>query len=176
MDKRPASELQQFLKDRGVVFSGARKPELIELCQLAEAAQLEYDPDGYYEDREEIVREKLIDDFDKTVQLINPGGPFVGNIDLSILPYISELDMCSYLMKCNNASNNGLNHALFRDKTKSEPYTMMLDGFVESISIVTLLEGQYYAIKGQVSRLIPSCYLETPQYNNNCYKLQNIAL
>ena len=86
MDKRPASELQQFLKDRGVVFSGAWKPELIELCQLAEAAHLEYDPDGYYEDREKIVRDKLRDDFDKdkTVQLINPGGPFIGNIDLSI--------------------------------------------------------------------------------------------
>ena len=89
------------------------------------------------------MREKLIDDFDKTVQLINPGGPFVGNLDLSILPYISELDMCSYLMKCNNAAKNGLNHALFRDKTKSEAYTMMLDGFVESISIVTLQLGPF---------------------------------
>ena len=44
---------------------------------------------------------------------------------------------------------------------------MMLDGFVESVSIVTLLEGQYYAIKGQVSRLIPSCQLETAFLNEN---------
>ena len=80
MDKRPVSELQQFLKYCGVVFSGARKPELVELCQLAEASHLEFDP----EDREEILRDKLIDDFNKnnTVQLINPGASFIGNINI----------------------------------------------------------------------------------------------
>ena len=71
---------------------------------------------------------------------------FINEDDIAMsefkLPDISELDMCSYLMKCNNASNNCLNHGLFRDKSKSEAYTMMQDGFVESISIVTLLEGQ----------------------------------
>lgn len=53
------AELQTFLIQRGVV-SGRKKIELVELCELAKEVSLVFDPDGLFEDREEVVREKLV--------------------------------------------------------------------------------------------------------------------
>lgn len=55
------AELQTFLIQRGVVVSGRKKIELVELCELAKEVSLVFDPDGLFEDREEVVREKLVD-------------------------------------------------------------------------------------------------------------------
>lgn len=54
------AELQTFLIQRGVVVSGRKKIELVELCELAKEVSLVFDPDGLFEDREEVVREKLV--------------------------------------------------------------------------------------------------------------------
>ena len=51
--------LQKFLQERGVVFSGARKLALVELCLLANSLGLELDPGGLKEDRTEVVSAKL---------------------------------------------------------------------------------------------------------------------
>jgi hypothetical protein len=68
--RQTASDLQQFLKARGVPFSNLRKCELEELCKKAMAIGLAIDPEGRVEDREEIFSEKLADG---PIRLINPG-------------------------------------------------------------------------------------------------------
>jgi hypothetical protein len=54
---RRVSDFQAFLRDRGVVVSCQRKAELAELCQLAKEINL----DGLFEDREEVILDKLTD-------------------------------------------------------------------------------------------------------------------
>jgi len=58
---RRVSEFQQFLRDRGVIVSGQRKSELAELCEIAKDIHLDFDPDGLFEDRQEIILDKLTD-------------------------------------------------------------------------------------------------------------------
>lgn len=63
-------DLQNYLKSRGVSFSGKTKPELLELCQLANTVGIDIDPDGLIEDRTEILKEKL--SIGNNEYLVNP--------------------------------------------------------------------------------------------------------
>lgn len=54
-----ASQLRDHLIKRGVVVAGQRRAELEELCLLAEEVRLEFDPDGIYENREEVIGSKM---------------------------------------------------------------------------------------------------------------------
>ena len=51
---KPVKDLQQFLKDRGVIFSDQKKVDLVELFENFIKLNIEVDPDGLLEDRDEI--------------------------------------------------------------------------------------------------------------------------
>ena len=52
---RSVQELQNFLKLRGVLITGQRKLDLVRLCQAAQEISIEIDPDGFLEEREEVI-------------------------------------------------------------------------------------------------------------------------
>ena len=56
-----ASDLQEYLRKRGVSVGNSRKAELEELYRLSEQVGLEIDPEGYIEDRKDAIESKLID-------------------------------------------------------------------------------------------------------------------
>ena len=92
-ENKNVSELQKFLKDRGVINSDQRKNELVELCNAANEKGIEVDPDGLLVNREEVIKKKTCNS--RTV-LQNPelcnGFP-----DLYTLPFISLNDLFMYL-------------------------------------------------------------------------------
>lgn len=60
MKSLSASQLRERLVKRGVVVAGQKRADLEELCLLAEEVHLDFDPDGIYEDRTEIIGDKLV--------------------------------------------------------------------------------------------------------------------
>ena len=66
-----------------------RKRELLKICQAAERLGIEVDPDGILEDREEVLRDKLLTP--DTGMLSNPE-TLRGSQDLNILPPFSIFD------------------------------------------------------------------------------------
>ena len=54
-------ELQSFLIERGVVVGGQMKLELAQLCEIAREINLQVDPDGLIEDRNDVIDEKIQD-------------------------------------------------------------------------------------------------------------------
>ena len=58
--RKSVKELQKYLKDRGVTFSDLWKTELVEICETADRLGIDVVPDGLLEDREDILREKLL--------------------------------------------------------------------------------------------------------------------
>ena len=60
-NRMSVSCLQSFLVDRGVVVTGLRKAELSDLVSKARDIDLDFDPDGLYEDREDVISAKLSD-------------------------------------------------------------------------------------------------------------------
>jgi hypothetical protein len=138
------SELQRFLRDRGVVVGQSKKQELLELVGIAKDLGLPVDPDLCVEDRSEVIGEKLRD-----------GGVVLSNLaicegssDLSVLPDFSFVDMCTYLM------GHGVGITAIRDYRRSEAYSLMQDGFVcgvEAMELTTPTSGSgYFAVKASV--------------------------
>ena len=120
------SDLQKYLRERGVVVGQARKAELVDLCSKAKELGLEFDPDCVFEDREEVIASKLRDG---SVVLGNPA-LLTGTSDLSSVPFTTEFDVFSYLL------GNGANHTSLREFRRSEPYTLMQDGYVKCLEVV----------------------------------------
>ena len=56
---KTTKEIQQFLSDRGVPYSNIRKAGLQQLVQAALKYDIELDPDGVKEDRQEVLDQKL---------------------------------------------------------------------------------------------------------------------
>ncbi len=139
---KKVSELQQFLKDRGV-SANFKKASLIELCQEAYNLNIEVDPDGLLEDRQEILSTKLIKN-DGT-HLPNPGS-LKKNTDLSPLPTITIIDLYNYLMQSQFNSHENL-----RDHRKLEGYTMAMDNHVEDL-VGCQIEGHndYYVMAAKI--------------------------
>ena len=48
---KSVKDLQQFLKERGVIFCDQRKADLVELCENCVKLNIEVDPDGLIEAR-----------------------------------------------------------------------------------------------------------------------------
>ena len=59
-ERKSVKELQNYLKERGVIFFDLRKTELVEICETADRLGIDVVPDGLLEDREDILREKLL--------------------------------------------------------------------------------------------------------------------
>jgi hypothetical protein len=166
------SDLQRFLRDRGVVVDNKRKAELCELVQLAEKVKLLIDPDALIEDRASIISNKLQDQAGhdnpnrSTVKLQNPGF-LCGTPNIGILPDFSEFDVCSYQMSQQNASVS-----MVRDYRKSEGFQMMQDGHVlemEACVVPTIppVDG-YFAVKSKVK---PRTRDKDPLTNAKYYSL-----
>ncbi|KAK7096242.1 hypothetical protein V1264_005559 [Littorina saxatilis] len=135
------SDLQKYLRDRGVCFGTSKKHELEELCRLAKEVGLQTDPDGYIEDREEVIGSKLVDG---SVTLTNPG-LIDGSDNLSILPAFSVFDICSYLLSKNVPLTS------IRDYRRSEAFSLMQDGYVTRVETVQIPNVQgYFALKAAV--------------------------
>ncbi|XP_070186554.1 uncharacterized protein [Littorina saxatilis] len=132
------SDLQKYLRDRGVCFGTSKKHEL---CRLAKEVGLQTDPDGYIEDREEVIGSKLVDG---SVTLTNPG-LIDGSDNLSILPAFSVFDICSYLLSKNVPLTS------IRDYRRSEAFSLMQDGYVTRVETVQIPNVQgYFALKAAV--------------------------
>lgn len=134
------SELQKYLRERGVPCANIRKAELQELCNLAGEIGLQVDPEACVEDREEVIGSKLIDG---ETRLTNPG-QLIGSANISILPVFSVFDICSYLMSKDIALTS------IRDYRRSEAYSLMQDGYVQDIAALELNVHGYFAIKASV--------------------------
>ena len=52
-DNKNVKCLQEYLKDRDVVTTNKRNPELIDICQDAKRVDLQFDPDGIKDNRQE---------------------------------------------------------------------------------------------------------------------------
>ena len=57
---KTVTELQSFLKERGVTYGGLWKADLKELCEQAEQVGLAVDPDFILEDRVDVLSSKLL--------------------------------------------------------------------------------------------------------------------
>jgi len=55
-------EFQNFLKLRGIIFSNTKKADLIELCDIAASFNIEIGPDGFVDDRSDILKQTLTTD------------------------------------------------------------------------------------------------------------------
>ena len=94
-ERKSVKELQNYLKDRGVTCSDLRKAELVEICEAAGRLGINVDPDGLLEDREDILREKLM--IPEGLMLPNPE-TVKGSQDLRILPPFAIFDIYNYLL------------------------------------------------------------------------------
>ena len=123
-------ELQNYLRDRGVVYGNSKKHELIDLCELANEVKIQVDPDGLIEDRDEILEGKLSIN-NNTDKLQNPQ-LLIGSPDISSVPCLSIFDIYNYLI-----STNTYDHSSLREYHKLEGYTMFKDGYVMDITSAT---------------------------------------
>ena len=57
-DDKNVKYLQEYLKDRGVVTTNKRKSELIDMCRDAKRVDLQFDPDGIQDNRQEALSKK----------------------------------------------------------------------------------------------------------------------
>ena len=95
-------ELQRYLKDRGVTFSGYRKAKLVELCKGAEELQLTVDPNFFGCN----VQEEIVNKLSVTGGKIHDPSLLVGTLDLSKLPSINQFDLYKYLVETKSARSH----------------------------------------------------------------------
>ena len=93
-DFQSVSDLQKYLKERGVSYGGKRKVELLRLCKAASTLGIQCDPDGLCDNREIVIQQKLTTP--NSIFLKNPG-LCEGSNDLSVLPYICLFDLYTFL-------------------------------------------------------------------------------
>ena len=122
-----------------MVISGQRKLELTELCSVAREISLDVDPDGLVENRTEVISEKLTDG---TMLFANPA-LLQGTLDISPLPLFNYMDVFSYLL------SKDFTFGRVRDYRKSEGFTMMSDGYVKRVEVVTYAEQPGYFALGR---------------------------
>ena len=118
-------QLQQYLKDRGVVYSAYRKEELVKLCEQAEHLDLVMDPNFFKDDIAAEIRFKLSQNGG---QIIDPK-LLTGSSDLSDLPPICDLDLYQYLVQRKGSKS----HSQMRDYKNLDGYQMYAAGYVESL-------------------------------------------
>ena len=107
---KSVKDLQKFLKDRGVVFTGYYKAGLVELCNSAALIGLQIDPDGLVEDCEEFVSSKLI--LGQSL-LTLPNLLYYYSNNISIIPQVNIFDIYNHLVTFRD-----YDHAIFRDYMK----------------------------------------------------------
>ncbi len=142
--KKTVSELQKYLKDRGVSTAHYNKVSLVGLCQEAFILNIDIDPDGLLEDRQHIISSKLTLPDGYTI-LPNPALLEKTN-DITPLPTVTIIDIYNYLMQSQFNTHENL-----KDHRKMEGYTMAMDNHVEVLSACKLAShDNYFVLAGQV--------------------------
>ncbi len=139
---KKVSDLQQYLKDRGVT-ANFNKASLVEMCEEAYRLNIEIDPDGLLEDRQHIINSKLTKESGEL--LPNPGS-LMKDDNLSQLPTVTIIEIYNYLIQSQFNSHENL-----RDHKKMEGYTMKMDGHVHHLSACTIGgHPGYFVLDGKV--------------------------
>ena len=114
---------QQFLKSRGVPYSGVKKATLEHLAELAAEINIEIDPDGLLEDREEVLRNKLnlLEDGES---LPHPSS-LTSTADLTASPGISMRAIYNYQLEAKSQYSAGE----LKQPHNSDAWQMMRDKF-----------------------------------------------
>lgn len=129
------ANLQNYLRERGVTFSGSRKEDLVRLCINAEELNIEIDPDGLSENSASIITTKLTTD-DGFV--LRSPQHLAGTANMSGLPELRIFDIYNYLLSYE------FTHASLREYHKLEGYCMFKDGYVKQLETVSFdINGKY---------------------------------
>ena len=94
------SGLQQFLKARGISYSGLNKATAEHYAELAAEINIEVDPDGLLEDRQEVLRNKL--NLLEDGQSLPHPSSLDYTADLTASPRISMRDIYNYQLEAKN--------------------------------------------------------------------------
>ena len=92
------TDLQVYLKERGVTCSKSRKADLVELCQVASTNNLEVDPSCFLDNIAENIKSKLT----ISGKVIPDPGTFNGSFDIGLLQNIDNFDIYITLFSLRN--------------------------------------------------------------------------
>lgn len=143
-NKLNVPKLQDYLKERGVVFWKYKKKELVDLCLKAHQTNISKDPDFINDDLKSQIAKKLIVDGDKVLR-----NPFEaqGSNDLSSLPDIDRIDIYNYLI---NFKDN-FDHKKIKTYKSLDGYQLYEAGYVQNLKLCQNLDvDNYIAMKFQV--------------------------
>ena len=142
---KSVKELQEYLKERGVVFSGLRKASLEELCISANQVGLDVDPDGLKENRDDVIQEKLILPDGSKLELPTNMDGMSTNIAVIKDAVFNIFDIFSYLTTKIGSSGN-------KDIRQMEGNSLAKDGYVIELKFAQYgpPHQSYYAVLGKV--------------------------
>jgi len=133
---RTVANLQNYLRERGVTFSGSRKDDLFRLCINAELLNIEIDPDGFSENSASIITSKLT-----TVDgcVLRSPQHLAGTANMLVLPELSIFDIYKYLL-----SYEEFIHASLIEYHKLEGYCIFKNEYVKQLETVPFnIHGKY---------------------------------
>ena len=159
--KLTVKELQKVLSERGVSFGNEKKAALELLVEKAFEHNIEVDPDGLLEDREEVLADKL--------RLEQPGEMLANpefitcTTDITQVPLINAYDIFIY-----RQGKPGITNALLRKPETTESCGMAVDGLVREITVGFYTDTPFLVLKGKVEPRTRAC---DPVTKLPCYSL-----
>ena len=143
---KDVKSLQAYLRARNVTIAHQNKTSLVDLCEGARLLNIEEDPDGLIENREEVINKKL--EISPNHYLTNPETEITLN-NLLILPGIGTVDTINYML-----SFDEYPYSSVRDLSNTEGYFLFKDGFVIDVSCSEFSQFPgYFCIKSHVKPL-----------------------
>ena len=121
------SQLQDYLKERGVTCSKYKKYELVELCELANKNDLEVDPYCLNDS----VQNDIIQKLNINGTNIKHPDSLIGSTDLSFLPNIDHFDIYNYLVTFKQM----FEHRQLKAYKSLDGYQLYEAGYVESLKL-----------------------------------------
>ena len=122
------SQLQDYLKTRGVFYSKLKKVDLVELCKLASLNRLEVDPNCFIDSIADEISAKL----NVSGKIIPHPEKLSGSPDMSKLPNIDNFDIYNYLIQFKELYG----HKQLKAFTNLVGYELYNAGYVESLEFV----------------------------------------
>ena len=143
--------LQNYLKERGVTYSGLRKASLEQLCIQAKELGIEIDPDGLVENREEIISHKLQVPGEQVI-LENPSSLKSLSTNIGVLKncMFNIFDIFTYQMETLEKDTES-NSDPIKDIRKMEGNSLAKDGYVVELKFAQYEQSpSWYAVLGKV--------------------------
>ena len=148
---KTVAELTKFLSARGIVCTKKKKDELEKLAALAVEMDVEVDPEGLTEDREETIRKKL--NLLDGEQILPLPESLTATSDLTAAPRITLRDILNYQLEAKSVYSDGeLKHPY-----KSEAWQMTRDKFVLEMSYAEYTDTKFVAIQSKVKPRTNQC-------------------